>query len=120
MRDQYLAANPASAYYIDFGDFSFWRMEVRSLRYVGGYGRMSWVEAPDYAVAEPDPLAGEAAIGIIEHMNADHADSLVLMARVLGGRDDATESRHDGRRPLRVRRRGQRAERPGGAPARIR
>lgn len=92
VRDVYLAANPASAYYIDFGDFSFWRLEVKSLRYVGGYGRMSWVEAAAYAVAEPDPLAGEAAVGIIEHMNADHADSLVLMAKVLGGRVGTTEA----------------------------
>jgi len=48
------------------------------------------VEAAGYAAAEADPLAGEAAVGILEHMNADHADSLVLMARVLGGRTDAT------------------------------
>src|SRR2546423_11138409 len=92
VRDIYLGANLASAYYIDFGDFSFWRLEVRSVRYVGGYGRMSWVEAADYAVAEADPLAGEPAVGILEHMNADHADSLVLIARVLGGRADATEA----------------------------
>jgi heme iron utilization protein len=92
VRDVYLAANPASAYYIDFGDFSFWRLDVRSIRYVGGYGRMSWVEAADYAVAEPDPLAGDPAVGIIEHMNADHAESLALMARVLAGRSDATEA----------------------------
>jgi putative heme iron utilization protein len=92
VRDRYLAANPASAYYIDFGDFSFWRLEVRSVRYVGGYGRMSWVEAPEYAVAEADPLAGESAVGVIEHMNADHAESLVLMARVLGGRADTADA----------------------------
>jgi putative heme iron utilization protein len=92
VRDRYLAANPASAYYIDFGDFSFWRLEVRSVRYVGGYGRMSWVGAADYAAAEADPLSGEAAVGILDHMNADHRDSLVLMARVLGGRDDAVEA----------------------------
>ena len=55
--------NPASAYYIDFGDFSFWRLEVRSVRYVGGYGRMSWVEAADYAAAEADPLPGVLAAG---------------------------------------------------------
>ena len=29
---------------------------VDHVRYVGGYGRMSWVDAADYAVAEPDPL----------------------------------------------------------------
>jgi len=92
VRDRYLASNPASAYYIDFGDFSFWRLEVRSVRYVGGYGRMSWVEAADYAGAEADPLAGEAAVGILEHMNGDHADSLVLFARVYGGRADASDA----------------------------
>jgi len=92
VRDRYLEANPASAYYIDFGDFSFWRLEVKSVRYVGGYGRMSWLSAADYAAAETDPLAGQAAVGILEHMNADHADSLVLIARVLGGRPDATEA----------------------------
>lgn len=51
VRDLYLAANPASAAYIDFGDFGFWRLEVRSVRYVGGYGRMSWVDPADYAAA---------------------------------------------------------------------
>jgi hypothetical protein len=50
-RALYLAANPASASYIDFGDFGFWRLEVRSVRYVGGYGRMSWVDPGDYAAA---------------------------------------------------------------------
>jgi putative heme iron utilization protein len=92
VRETYLAVNPASAYYIDFGDFSFWRLEVHSVRYVGGYGRMSWVEAAAYATAEADPLAGDEAVGILEHMNADHADSLVLMARVLGGRADAEDA----------------------------
>ena len=36
---------PTAAYYIDFGDFVFYRLEVESIRYVGGYGRMSWVDA---------------------------------------------------------------------------
>jgi putative heme iron utilization protein len=96
VRDRYLAANPASAYYIDFGDFSFWRLELRSVRYVGGYGRMSWVGVPEYAEAEPDPLSGQAAAGILDHMNADHAGSLVLFARTLGGRADAIEARMTG------------------------
>ena len=52
-RDRYLAANPAAAYYIDFGDFTFYRLDVESIRYVGGYGRMSWVDAAGYAGANP-------------------------------------------------------------------
>jgi hypothetical protein len=91
-RDRYLAANPASAYYIDFGDFAFYRLDVESIRYVGGYGRMSWVDAAAYAAAQPDPLV-DAAAGIIEHMNADHAEAQVLFCRHLAGRPDTTEAR---------------------------
>jgi heme oxygenase (biliverdin-IX-beta and delta-forming) len=90
-RDRYLVANPSAAYYIDFGDFVFYRLTVESIRYVGGYGRMSWVDADDYAVAEADPLAGSAA-GIIEHMNADHADAQVLYCRHLAGHPDTTSA----------------------------
>jgi hypothetical protein len=88
-RDRYLEANPTAAYYIDFGDFVFYRLDVRRIRYVGGYGRMSWVDAAAYAEAEPDPLAAAAA-GIIEHMNADHAEAQVLFCRHLAECPDTT------------------------------
>ena len=38
-------------------NFAFFRLEPTSMRYVGGFGRMSWVTADAYAAAEPDPLA---------------------------------------------------------------
>jgi len=90
-RDRYLEANPASEYYIDFGDFTFYRLEVQSIRYVGGYGRMSWVDAAEYAAAEPDPLVAAAA-GIIEHMNADHAAAQLLFCQHLAGRPETTSA----------------------------
>jgi len=90
-RDRYLEGNPTAAYYIDFGDFVFYRLDVQSIRYVGGYGRMSWVDAGAYAEAEPDPLTAAAA-GIIEHMNTDHADAQVLFCRHLADRPDTTEA----------------------------
>ena len=52
-------ANPTAAYYIDFGDFTFYRLDVQSIRYVGGYGRMSWVDAGRRTPRpKPDPLVG--------------------------------------------------------------
>ena len=45
---------------------------------------MGWVSAEDYGSALPDPLA-EVAPGIIQPMNADHADALLLIARQLAG-----------------------------------
>jgi putative heme iron utilization protein len=88
-RAAHLAGNPHAAYYVDFGDFHLWRMTVESVRFVGGYGRMSWVSAQDWATARPDPVSGRAGAAI-EHLNEDHADSLLLIAQVTGGRSDAT------------------------------
>ena len=68
---------------MDFGDFAFWRLDVRDVYFVGGFGAMGWIEAAEYERASPDPLA-EAAPDILEHMNRDHADALVLLARVFG------------------------------------
>ena len=75
-RVAFLHAHPHSAYYADFRDFGFWRLGVESVRYIGGYGRMSWVEKAAWEEAEPDPLAASAA-GVVTHMNADHADAMV-------------------------------------------
>ena len=38
---------------------------------------MSWISKADWRAAEPDPL-GPSAAGMITHMNADHADAMVL------------------------------------------
>ena len=45
---------------------------------------MGWIADEDYGSALPDPLA-EVAPGIIQHMNADHADALLLIARRFAG-----------------------------------
>ena len=69
-----------SKYWVDFEDFSFYRMNVVDVYYVGGFGVMGWVSASDYDRSQPDPLADSMA-EIIQHMNADHKDALVLLAR---------------------------------------
>src|SRR6202522_1259419 len=73
-RKLYLARYANSRYWVDFDDFSFYRMEVVDVYYVGGFGVMGWVSAPQYDGSQPDPLADSMA-GIIEHMNADHKDA---------------------------------------------
>ena len=83
-RQAYLARHSNAAYWVDFEDFSFYRLEIADIYFVGGFAAMDWVSAKDYLDAQPDPLA-DAAAGIIEHMNGDHADALVTFARVLAG-----------------------------------
>ena len=90
-RSAYLAAHANAAYWVDFEDFSFWRLDVDDVYFVGGFAAMGWVEAGEYGAARPDPLA-EIAEGIMEHMNADHADALLAYARFFGG-EPADEAR---------------------------
>jgi putative heme iron utilization protein len=89
-REKYLARHENSRYWVDFSDFSFFRLQPIDLYYVGGFGVMGWVEAKDYEHASPDPLA-EAAPGILAHMNADHVDAMILLARLHAG-IEATEA----------------------------
>jgi putative heme iron utilization protein len=76
-RSAYLERHPNAGYYADFRVFHFWRLEVAAVRYIGGYGRMSWVGVADWLAAEPNPLA-PFSDGIIAQMNEDHADALPL------------------------------------------
>src|SRR5579862_63135 len=47
-REAYLARHANSKYWVDFEDFSFYRMEIVDVYYVGGFGVMGWVSAADY------------------------------------------------------------------------
>lgn len=86
-RQAHLDAVPAAKYYIDYSDFALWVLRVDRVRWVGGYGRMDSATGADYAAAAADPVQPVAA-GAIAHLNADHAEALVAMAKTLGGYPD--------------------------------
>jgi putative heme iron utilization protein len=83
-RQLYLERYANSKHWVDFEDFSFYRMEVVDVYFVGGFGVMGWVSAAEYGDAQPDPLA-DAAPGIIQHMNSEHGGALVLLAHTVAG-----------------------------------
>ena len=89
-RELYLSRHENSRYWVDFKDFSFFRLHPVDVYYVGGFGVMGWVTAEAYAAATPDPLAPTAA-GILSHMNADHTEAMLLLARFEAGLE-ATEA----------------------------
>jgi heme oxygenase (biliverdin-IX-beta and delta-forming) len=91
VRDGYRRVH-VDAFYAGFADFRVYRLEPTAVRYVGGFGRMSWVSTTDYREAEPDPLRSQSD-RILDHMNADHADALVAFCQVLGGRAEVTAAR---------------------------
>jgi putative heme iron utilization protein len=87
-RTAYLARHANAAYWVDFEDFAFHRLEITDLYFVGGFAAMDWIDAAAYRAARVDPLVDVAA-GILEHMNRDHSDALVTYARALAGAPDA-------------------------------
>jgi putative heme iron utilization protein len=89
-RKLYLERHANSKYWVDFEDFSFYRMNVVDVYFVGGFGVMGWVSDSEYERSQTDPLA-DSMSEIIQHMNADHKDALVLLARQFA-RVESTDS----------------------------
>jgi heme iron utilization protein len=84
VRDLYLSRHENAKYWQDYTDFTYYRLDVSDIYFIGGFGVMGWISAQDYRSALPDPLAAVAP-GIIQHMNRDHADALILIARRFAG-----------------------------------
>jgi hypothetical protein len=89
-REQYIARHENSRSWVDFADFTFFRLRPIDIYFVGGFGVMGWVSAEDYTRAEPDPLSSSGP-GIIAHMNSDHVVAMTLLARTHAG-IEATEA----------------------------
>lgn len=87
----HLELHPFARHYVHFADFSWWRLEIANLRYVGGFGVMGWSTGSEHSTAAPDPVIAHAA-PMIEHLNADHADSCTSIVRHLAGVPDATSA----------------------------
>jgi heme iron utilization protein len=87
-RRVYEAAVASAAMFGSFSDFTWWVLRVDRVRWVGGFGRMDSVGPESFAAAEADPVAPKAP-GAIAHLNDDHADALLLVARNLSGHSDA-------------------------------
>ena len=82
--DAHTAAVPGARLYAAWEDFTLWVLEVERVRWVGGFASMATVSHEEYRAAEPDPTAP-----VVEkskaHLNKDHADGLLLIAREIAG-----------------------------------
>jgi hypothetical protein len=85
-RQLYLSRYANNKDWVDFEDFSFYRM-VRRGRLLRPRLRSDGLgDCLRIYRSQPDPLA-DSMDEIIQHMNADHKDALVLIARNATSRD---------------------------------
>jgi putative heme iron utilization protein len=83
---RYAHHHPAARTYLDFPDFSFFRLKTQKIHAVAGFGRIETM-APDEVFLPESAAAAVMATaeGVIDHMNADHADAVELYAVKLLG-----------------------------------
>lgn len=83
LRARYLRYLPQAASYFDMHDFSFYRIHIHQVRYIGGFGKMSWLTNDDLFSGIPAATSALAdqETAIIEHMNADHTENLLNYCR---------------------------------------
>ena len=85
---RYLRYFPEAEQYLQIGGFRFFRIEPRSLRYIAGFGSIHTIAAESY-LAPAHPIA-DAEGDVIEHMNNDHAHTLIEYCRYIHGKKPAS------------------------------
>jgi len=114
LRQRYLNAHPSAETFVDFKDFSFFRINPTGTHLVAGFGRIVDLKPEQFLTDVSDAAELIAAEqGAVEHMNEDHRDTMKLYAtRLLGAEvadwrctgcdPDGMDMQADGARTLRL------------------
>jgi heme iron utilization protein len=89
VRRRYLERQPEAEMFAGFADFAFYRVTLKAVHLVAGFGRIVDL-APKQVLTETGDAAELVAAepAIIAHMNGDHADAVRLYATKLLGAPD--------------------------------
>mgnify|MGYP005817567485 CR=1 FL=1 len=90
LRRRYLAAHPSAEAFVEFKDFSFFRIIPSAAHLVAGFGRIVDLTPKQFLtdLARADGLLKVEA-GAVEHMNEAHRDAMNLYATRLLGAESA-------------------------------
>jgi putative heme iron utilization protein len=77
---------PESTGYLAMHDFQFYRIHIHQARYIAGFGKMSWMSGEEIVnINQPSNEIAQLETGMIEHMNTDHAESMLLYCQYFHG-----------------------------------
>jgi len=71
---RFLRYFPEAESYFQMHDFTFYRIRPIAIRYIGGFGKIHWVDSKQYVIPSYPLIVQES--DVIEHMNADHLDTM--------------------------------------------
>ncbi len=90
LRRRYLNAHPSSEVFVNFKDFSFFRIRPTGAHLVAGFGRIVDLKPEQFLTDISDAASLlEAEQGAVDHMNADHREAMNLYATKLLGAKSA-------------------------------
>jgi putative heme iron utilization protein len=92
LKARWVARHPYAAFYAEFADFALFRLRPEGGHYIGGFASAHRLTAADL-MPDMDAVAAIAAaeVGIIEHMNTDHAAAIDHRAGEPGWRITAVD-----------------------------
>lgn len=73
---------PESTDFHRIHDFVFFVLKPQRCRFIGGFGRIHWLDAA--GMLRPNPFDAVREADIVSHMNEDHADALALYCHQAG------------------------------------
>ena len=72
--ERYYSYFPQSRDYHKTHGFDFYRIEPVRIRYIGGFGKIFWIEKNDFLMR--NPFSFEEEKHMIDHMNVDHPEAI--------------------------------------------
>ena len=74
-KERFFSFYPESKTYSNFHSFNFFKLEIVKVRWIGGFGRIAWLEGEKWKSYNPDWIKDEKYI--IDHMNEDHSNTII-------------------------------------------
>ena len=65
---------PESKKYAAMHDFNFYRLHIDQIRWIGGFGKIAWLDNKDWKQFKPKWMSNQTSI--IDHMNKDHTKNI--------------------------------------------
>lgn len=85
---RYLRHFPEAHSYFSMHDFSFYRIRPIAIRYIGGFGKIHWIDMGNYAVLHAEAFARREE-SLLDEINSFHQDVLQQMVQLQDGGDAA-------------------------------
>lgn len=76
---RYFTYFPDHSQYQKTHDFNFYTIDIQRIRYIGGFGKIFWVEKEDWKSPIPEWANNEAKF--INHVNQDHQNELISICQ---------------------------------------